>query len=167
MPRTCSICTHPKRAEIDVALIEGSVYRTIAVRFGPSETALKRHKKDHLPKTLTQAKEVQNVADADDLLAQLRALRNRSISILQKAEHAGDYRTALAGIREARGCVETLMEVEGELDRRGVVNVIVNPQWIAIRDTLFAALQDFPEARQKAAAAIQAAEMGARDADAA
>jgi hypothetical protein len=167
MPPKCSICIHDQKQEINRALIAGEPFRIIAERFGTSATALHRHKGEHLPKTLTQAKEVQNVADADDLLAQLRALRNRAISILQKAEAAGDFRTALAGIREARGCVETLMEVEGELDRRGTVNVIVNPQWIAIRDTLFEALQDFPEARQKAAAAIQATETGARDADAA
>ncbi len=167
MPRVCTICTHPKRVAIDRALLAGEAYRSIASRFDTSTAALQRHKKDHVPAHVAKAKEAEQVADADNLLQQIKALRNRAISILQKAEHAGDYRTALMGIREARGCVETLMEVEGELDRRGVVNVIVNPQWIAIRDTLFEALQDFPEARQKAAAAIQAAEMGARDADAA
>lgn len=160
MPPKCSVCTHPNRAEIDRALVAGEAFRKIAERSGTSSTALHRHKSEHLPKRLAKAAEAAEVADADDLLVQIKALRNRAISILQKAEQAGDYRTALMGIREARGCVETLLEVEGELDRRGTVNVIVSPQWVEIRATLIHALAAYPEARQAAAQALGAIEEG-------
>jgi len=160
MPRTCTACSHPQRPEIDRALVEGATYRTIADRFGLSETALKRHKSDHLPGHVAKAQEAKQVADADDLLHQLKALRNRAIGILQKAETAGDYRTALAGIREARGCIETLMEVEGELDRRGVTNIIVNPEWVQIRTAILVALQPFPEAAHAVAGRLAVIEGG-------
>jgi len=42
-------------------------------------------------------------------------------------------RTALSGIREARGNVELLAKLRGELDERPVVNILVAPQWIALR----------------------------------
>lgn len=160
MPRARTICSHSGRPEIDQALVDGVTYRMIADRFGLSETALKRHKKEHLPAHVAKAKEAEQVADADDLLQQIKALRNRAISILQKAERAGDYRTALMGIREARGCVETLMEVEGELDRRAVVNVTVSAEWVDLRAVILGTLQPYPEAAQELASKLQAIEGG-------
>lgn len=160
MPRVCTICSHPKRAEIDAALVEGSVYRTIAVRFGLSETALKRHKKDHLPNHVAKAQDARDEADANDLLAQIKALRNRSISILQKAEHAGDYRTALQGIREARGCIELLAEMENQLNRGDTINIIIAPQWIELRTVLLTALQGHPDALQAVSGALASIEGG-------
>lgn len=159
MPRDCTVCTHEQRSEIDRVLVARSAtYRTMADRYGLSQTALKRHKKDHLPVHVAKAQEAAEVAIADDLLQQIKALRNRAISILQKAESAGDYRTALMGIREARGCVETLMEVEGELDRRGVVNIVLSPQWVELRAVIIESLKEHPDARQAVAGALQSIE---------
>ena len=45
--------------------------------------------------------------------------QGRALAILGKAEAAGDLRTALAAIREARTVIETLLEVEGQLASRG------------------------------------------------
>ena len=160
MPRTCTACSHPQRPEIDRALVDGGTYRTIADRFGLSETALKRHKSDHLPGHVAKAQEAKQVADADDLLKQLKALRNKAISILQQAEQAGDFRTALMGIREARGCIETLMEVEGELDRREVTNIIVNPEWVQLRSAMIVALKPYPDAAQAVAGRLAVIEGG-------
>lgn len=160
MPRTCTICGHPQRPEIDRALVEGLPFRHIASRFDTSTAALQRHKADHLPGHVAKAQEAKQVADADDLLLQLKALRNKAISILQKAEKAGDFRTALMGIREARGCIEVLMEVEGELDRRGVTNIIVNPEWVQIRTAILVALQPYPDAAQAVVGRLSVIEEG-------
>ncbi len=162
MPRACTVCIHQKKSEIDKALVAGEPFRHIAARFDTSTAALQRHKAEHLPAKVAKAQEAAEVADADDLLQQMKALRNRAIRILQKAEQAGDYRTALMGIREARGCVETLMEVEGELDRRGVVNVLVNPEWVEIRNAMLVALRPYPEAAQAVAGQLQVIEGGVR-----
>jgi transposase-like protein len=160
MPRTCSVCGHDQRPAIDQALVSGATYRTIADRFGLSETALKRHKREHLPAHVAKAGEALEVARADDLLTQIKGLRNRAILILQKAEAAGDYRTALAGIREARGCIETLLEVEGELARRPAVNIAMSSSWLTIQATLLESLSAYPEARQAVAGALLALEAG-------
>lgn len=114
-----------------------------------------------MPRKLAKAQEAKEVAAADDLLGQVKALRNKAISILAKAEQSGDYRTALQGIREARACVELLLEVEGEIER-GTVNIIVSPQWTEIRAVLIAALQHHPEARQSVATALQSIEGATR-----
>ena len=85
----------------------------------------------------------------------MKQLRNKAISILLKAEASGDYRTALMGIREARGCLELLAEMEGELNRAPVISLYLSPEWLRVRGALIQALGDFPEARAAAAMALQ------------
>ena len=147
MPRTCTVCTHPDRAAIDRALVAGDAYRNIAQRTGTSATALHRHKADHIPAKLAQAAVATQAADAIDLLSEVRALRRKAYSLLLQAEAAGDIRTALAGVREARACLELLGEMEGEIDRRPIVNILVAPEWVAVRSALMAALMPYPAAR--------------------
>ena len=62
------------------------------------------------------------------MLRQVRALQSKTLSILLQAEGAGDLRTALAAIREARGNVELLAKLSGELDERPVVNLDLSPE---------------------------------------
>jgi hypothetical protein len=162
MPRACTICTHPEREAINTALASGALYREVAQRFAASPDAVYRHKADHLPKVLVKAEAAKETALADDLLEQVKQLRNKSIAILMKAEAAGDLRTALMGIREARGCIELLAEMEGELNRRPQFNLYLSPEWLEVRVVLMQALGDFPEARAAAAQALQGMHDGHR-----
>jgi hypothetical protein len=155
MPRVCTICTHPEREAINQALVNGEPYRVIAQRYAASPDAVFRHKADHLPSVMVKSEQAKETALADDLLGQVKALRNKAISILGKAEAAGDLRTALLGIREARACVELLLEVEGELNRAPVISLYLSPEWLRVRGVLVQALGDFPEARAAAALALQ------------
>ncbi|MCG0276856.1 MAG: hypothetical protein L5655_12020, partial [Thermosediminibacteraceae bacterium] len=88
MPRKCTICEHPKRDEIDRALIETQNIAKIAERYGVNYHALFRHKQ-HLSTELIKAQEAQEVAKADSLLKQITDLRDRALRILEKAEQAG------------------------------------------------------------------------------
>ncbi|HEY8692237.1 MAG TPA: hypothetical protein VIR57_05785 [Chloroflexota bacterium] len=111
MPRTCSVCAHNQRAEIDRALIAGGSFRNIAEQFGTSATALFRHKAEHLPATLVAAQQAQEAAHGDDLLQQVRDLQQRTYGILASAEASGDGRTALLAVRECRGLLELLARI--------------------------------------------------------
>jgi len=88
------------------------------------------------------------VARAGDLLQQVIDLREKAISILSQAEAAGDLRTALAGIREAKGCVELLAKIDGQLNEKPQLNITINPQWIELRTLVINALEPFPLAKQ-------------------
>ena len=106
MPRVCTACTHAERTAIDEALVKRSgSLRDVAERFRLSKTAVARHKSDHLPDHLRQAKEVGEVASASALLEQMQSLQLKTLTILAKAK---DQRTALAAVREARGNVQLL-----------------------------------------------------------
>src|SRR5918993_1898576 len=126
MPRRCTVCDHPESHSIDEALVGGAPYRSVAKRFGLSESSVYRHKTEHLPAQLLKAKEVEEVAQADDLLDQVRDLQGHALGILERAEKAGDLRTALAAISQVRGNLELLGKLAGELDERPVVNLNVS-----------------------------------------
>ena len=154
MPRVCTVCVHDDRPAVDQALVNHRPYRNIAAQFRLSTSALVRHHDDHLPETLTKATAAEETARADDLLEQVRALRTKSLQLMLAAEKAGDLRTALAGIREARACVELLAEMSQAIDRRPTLNLLIAPEWLLARSTLIAALAPYPEARAAVAASL-------------
>lgn len=147
MPQQCSICIHPDREAIDQALVAGEPLRNIAERCSVSTTALHRHKqKGHIAVLLTKAKEVEQITQADTLLVQVKDLTCRAVTLMDKAEHAGDLRTALTGIREARGCLELLAKVTGEINAGTTVNIAIirSPEWAAIKNAIIETLDQSP-----------------------
>ncbi len=57
----------------------------------------------------------------------------------------------MAGIRAARGCVELLAKLMGELNESPTVNITINPQWVELRTLIVEVLQPYPDARQAVA----------------
>ena len=108
MPRTCTVCNHPGREEIERGLLAGEPFRHIAARSGTSTGALQRHRAEHLPAVLVEAHDAAEIARSDNLLDQVFELQARAFGILAKAEAAGDWRSALLAIRESRELVELL-----------------------------------------------------------
>ena len=146
--RTCTICAHPQRADIDKAILRDEPYRAIACQFDVSREAVRRHHKGgHVSEKLIKADRAREIARADNLLAEMQALQGRTLSLLEKAEGAGEHRTAIAAIREARANLEFLGRLAGEIADQQVVNVFVNPQWLTIRGVVLDALRDYPDAR--------------------
>ena len=142
------MCDHPERHSIDEVLVTGAPYRSVAKRFALSESAVYRHKTDHLPAHLLKAREVEEVAQADDLLEQVRNLQSHALDILERAEKAGDLRTALAAISQARGNLELLAKLSGELQQEGTVNLHLSPEYLEVRTAILVAVEPYPEAAQ-------------------
>lgn len=149
MPRKCTVCKHSRRSDIDRALLSGEPYRSIAKQYGTSVTSLHRHKADHIPAALTQAQEAVEVTRAGDLLARVEGLLNTTEEILANnldRESPQSQQVALGAIREARGCIELLAKVRGQLQEGTKINVTLNPQWVQIRTSILRALAPHPEA---------------------
>jgi hypothetical protein len=155
MPRRCTVCAHLQRQDIDELLVSGGPYRSIAKRFGLSESAVYRHKTEHLPVHLSKARAANEVAQADNLLDQVRNLQGHALDILERAEKTGDLRTALAAISQARGNLELLGKLAGELDERPVVNLILSPQWLELRTVIVGALEPHPAAHRAILRALE------------
>jgi hypothetical protein len=161
MPRRCTVCDHPERHGIDEALVNAAPYRSIAKRFELSESAVYRHKTEHLPAHLLKAKDAEEAARAGDLLDQVRNLQAHALDILKRAEEAGDLRTALAAISQARGNLELLGKLAGELDERPVVNLNVSPEWLELRAVIVGALEPHPAAQENVLRALESVDNGA------
>jgi hypothetical protein len=156
MPR-CTICSHAEREAIEQALLAGQPFRAVAWFFGTSATALFRHKQDHLPVALLSAQGAAEIAHGDNLLEQVRTLQSKTHAILARAEAAGQLTVALQAVREARGCLELLAKLLGELSQGTTVNILLAPEWQRLRSTIIVALAPFPEARQAVLQALTGA----------
>jgi hypothetical protein len=155
MPRRCTVCDHPERHSIDEALVTGAPYRSVAKRFDLSESAVYRHKTEHLPAHLLKAREVEELARADGLLEQVMQLQGHALDILERAEKTRDLRTALAAISQARGNLELLGKLAGELDERPVVNLNVSAEWLELRAVIVGALEPHPAAHRAVLSALE------------
>ena len=130
-----------------MALIAGEPYRSVANRYESlSQASVQRHSENHLPATLAQAKEAEMVAHADDLLEQVRDLQVRTFAILEAAEASEQHRTALSAIREARGNLELLAKLSGQLQQEGTVNLHLSPEYLEVRTAILVAVEPYPEA---------------------
>ncbi|GAN55470.1 hypothetical protein [Tanticharoenia sakaeratensis] len=160
MGRVCSICTHPRRRDIDRLLVNPTLsMREVAQAIpGVGEKSLERHRNNHLMPRIQKAEGLtrEEVGEAVGLVGQMDELRERAMELLDKAEDSGDLRTAIAAIREARGVLDSLARLSGEGSRPGtVINVFNAPAWVSVQTNIMAALMPFPDARQAVVKALE------------
>lgn len=124
MPRVCTICTHPKRAEIEreVASRSGSI-RAIADNYDVGRTALTNHLRDHISEKIAKAAAKKQVEEAISIIGTVQKILTRSEEISIKAQHEGDGKLSLSGLRETRETVKLLAELSGELDQGVTINL--------------------------------------------
>ncbi len=158
MPRTCTVCRHKQRAEINQALVARRPFRDIAGQYAVSRSALVRHHDDHLPAAMVKAQEAAEAAQADNLLAQVTDLRDRAIGILDTAVATDDLRVALGAIREARGCLELLGKLAGQLQDGPTVNILISAEWQGLQSVILKALEPHAAARLAVAEALATVE---------
>lgn len=150
VPQKCSICSHPDRLEIDRAIIAGTPLRDISGRFGPSKTAIGRHR-PHIANEIAATAESQGLARAGTLLDDIHAGRARAerlyqaaVSILENALQENERQNALAAIksaavalREARSFMALTAEVTGEIKQNPTNQImIVMPAGVPGRNPL-------------------------------
>jgi hypothetical protein len=157
VPRICSICSHPRREDIDKQLLSGAPYRSIAKQFEASESAVYRHKSEgHISVDLAQAHEVKEIARADSLLDQLKAVRQRTDELLARAEEAGEVRSWPGFLREMREQLKLMAELEGRLAAQPQVtlqqvNIYSSPEWLRVGEVLSEILAPYPELKGRVA----------------
>jgi len=108
---------------------------------------------------LLKASQAMEVAEADALLDQVRDLQQHALDILDKAEEAGELRTALAAISQARGNLELLGKLAGELQQEGATNIqialVEHPDYQRLEELILRALEHHVQARWDVAEALK------------
>ena len=103
----CSVCNHPERSAIDRDLLAGGFsFEALKKKFGPSMSALWRHKK-HLLEKVAQAEKrfLDNLRLG--VLLKLNSRLERNERTAQAAEADGNSRLVLQADRDATGSLLT------------------------------------------------------------
>jgi hypothetical protein len=82
-------------------------------------------------------------------------LQTHALDILERAEKTGDLRTALSAISQARGNLELLGKLAGELDERPVLNLNLSSEWLELRTVIVGALEPHPAAHRAVLRALE------------
>jgi hypothetical protein len=149
MPKSCPVCVHTERQAIEKALLRSERLHEITQRYGVSKRSLFNHRDSHLPQQLKKAQKAEEMTQADSLLRQVLYLQSRALTILKTAEASGDLKTALGAIREARGNLELLAKLMGEIKEGTSVNILISPAWVSLRTVILQALEPYPEVKLK------------------
>jgi len=144
MSRSCKTCSHPRRSEIELAVLNNEPYRSIGARFGLNHVSIVRHVQNgHIAAVLVEATELRKVAYSEDLLEKLMYLQHEALKILSEAKNP----------KEGNPLLNTALNAIGQL-KEFEINISANPHWIAIKQQIFATLRTFPDARDAVLEAI-------------
>jgi hypothetical protein len=169
MGQKCTVCEHPRRAELELAIARRVGYRQISQKFGPSIYSLHRHRRSHMPPQLLVALEtcaLPTVVDLDalrkseseGLLQTLVVQRSRLYSLLDACEDLGDLKAAAAVHGRITDNVVTVAKLLGDLSTHATHttnNLVVSPEYLTLRSALVKALRPHPEARRAVSAVLR------------
>jgi hypothetical protein len=158
---TCTICTHPARPQIDLAIATGLSKRVVGERFRVSPHAVWRHGHDHLTPELKAAlalKLIQREGDTRAVLLEegsgaveaLRAIRAPLFGRFLKAVDVGDDRAAVALAGRLHEGLTLSSRLTGQLLPSAgttITNIVLSADYQQLRAELIRALAPFPEAR--------------------
>jgi hypothetical protein len=170
--RTCSLCKHPKRHEIDEAMANHVPLRALTKQFGTSIGTLSRHKEHMIQgyaRILPERKDVLAPPDPAKLeeaarshLGEVVDLKHRAMAALDKAEEADNNPAAVVWFREVRSTLELLCKIklaEAQQAREfpcETGNLEKSAEWRDLRARMLDALLPFGEARAALLGAMRA-----------
>ncbi len=129
MPK-CTVCHHPRLLEINQALLsEDFTLAALSQKFGPSSSALRRHK-NHLEVKMTRARRrLQEIREQgsllllNDILAQVRRC-------IAAADAEGNYNAVFRGSYTAGRIIHQLGRLEGDMQLDTLHRLISSPAWV-------------------------------------
>jgi len=165
----CKVCAHPDRASIELGLANKVPIRVLGKRYGLHHDSVQRHGARHMPAELhaqlmTRGRmtpvELENlkVTESEGVLQHLVAVRSRLYVQMDAAESQDDYKAAASVATAIHKNLEITAKLLGDL-RTGTVNVtnnlLVMPEFHALRTSILHALRGHPEARADVVRALQ------------
>ena len=156
MARTCTICSHPERLEIDRrARIEKDIAK-IAKEFSLSYPALYRHlAANHHIRDVTAIPTSAEIATSEDIYKEIEKWHDEAKDLQKTAKNNGDIKTALLGLDKALRCLELMAKIHGQIPTGPQITIINNPEWIELRTVIIGALEPYPDAREAVVRAIR------------
>lgn len=158
----CTVCTHPKRLQIDRALVtDGATVRDTARRFGVTVSALGRHRKNHLAPALAKHEQRFDLATAQGIGTQLATIHIEAVRLLHEARADGNRRDQLAALAR----LERQIEIAGKLasliqdGQQIAVNVEISTSWPVVQAAILETLVGYPDALKAVSSRLEALEI--------
>ncbi len=126
---SCSICQHPKRQEIDQALVAGSAtLAALSQEYRLSTSALQRHKA-HLQAKVSRAKDrlLDNLHQG--CVFWLSQALEMTMQTAQAAQAEGNARVVLKALAQGTRLITIILKKDIPLDDRTVYEILSSPQW--------------------------------------
>jgi hypothetical protein len=167
----CTICNHPARPQIDLAIATGLSKRAVAARFVVSRDAVWRHAQAHLTSEMRAAlatKLLQREGDTRRILLEegagvteaLKAIRGPLFCLYLAAVDTGDGKAAAALSGRLHENLALVAKLTGELVPHAgttITNILLSPDFQRLRTELIRVLARYPEARAEVAAVFRQA----------
>ncbi len=157
MSRSCTVCIHDRREDIDIALVRGVSVRAVEASYGVTYRSAQRHKENHLSPTLIRTMEARQAGIEGNVADHVRRLLGDSYDLMERAKETGDIRLAVTAMGNLRETLKLLGDATGELNRNQpatVINLNTDPQIAELKSIILGALDPYPEAAQAVAAAL-------------
>ena len=158
----CTVCAHPQRYQIELAIVSGVAFRAIGKKYEVSADAVWRHARNHVPPErrselvagpLKPAELAQRAADEGmTLLEYVAMVRNSLMARFLAASEADDRNgTALIAGR-LLDCLRLTAQLSGELSKAGAtvttnIAILKSPLMADLQSMLIRTLSPYPEAR--------------------
>jgi hypothetical protein len=169
VPRKCIVCEHPDRAGIEFGLANRQ--RGLAKRYALSKECLIRHRRNHMGPDLMAslltrgrmtAADLENLrlTESEGIIQTLAIAKARIFRQLDKAEAAGDSAAAVRALMALHRNVELMAKVVGEIPtgNQTINNIMIAPQYHALRQAMVYALKQYPEAQKALMGALESIE---------
>lgn len=156
--RPCPVCTHGNRSAIELAVASGLSWLDIGRVHGISGSSIRVHAEQCIKDTLRRASQEAATKQANksvkercrDLLAVVEQLIQQAAT-----DEEASYRDRAALITSAKGSLELLGRLTGEIGPAAEILVIDSPRWKRIEAKIAAALAPYPEAARAVAKALE------------
>ena len=123
MPRTCTVCRHPQRADIEAAIVQGVPLRNIAEHRKLSIAALSRHTSGCMGEALSKAIDAELVAWGASTDERIRVWVDEARTNLQLARDNGDAAAANGAINVILKALALSAKLRGEIKEGPTVHI--------------------------------------------
>jgi len=143
----CKACNCPSREEHDKALLAGRISDSDYARIvGCDPKSIGRHRA-HITEEIAQSARAQAVLKADELFKSIQDEATIVRELRDAARAEGNIDLALKAVDRALKCIEIYAKVKGLIQEQSqVVNILVNPEWIELRELIITTLRPYPAA---------------------
>jgi len=146
----CVLCNADNRTSIEKAVATNKLSMTAAAkRLGCNRASISRHMRDHVSAKVLRAANSIEEAEGLDVLTQVVDSHKIVWNIIISAYRDGDLKTALAACDTETRQLKLAALVSGQLSEQPQVNVLLNPEFVKLKQILVKTLAPYPDARLK------------------